>query len=110
MVQQTDGHAFNMARMIPLLFRLVNRAIILPTVGFTLGVGAFVKAWPDDAGGLSLNDLKTPLKLASATKSRQPMVLQRTDILARVEESEFYKKLVSDDNTEHILFLSLIHI
>ncbi|WBF10884.1 hypothetical protein N7582_000105 [Saccharomyces uvarum] len=104
MVQQTDGHAFNMARMIPLLFRLVNRAIILPTVGFTLGVGAFVKAWPDDAGGLSLNDLKTPLKLASATKSRQPMVLQRTDILARVEESEFYKKLVSDDNTEHILF------
>ncbi|CAI4054731.1 hypothetical protein SKDZ_02G0140 [Saccharomyces kudriavzevii ZP591] len=93
-----------MSKAISFLFKLVNRAIILPTAGFTLGIGAFVKAWPDDAGVLSLNDPQTPAELLSATKSRQPMELQRTDILAQVERSEAYKKLVEDDSMHHILF------
>lgn len=77
-----------MSKAISFLFKLVNRAIILPTAGFTLGIGAFVKAWPDDAGVLSLNDPQTPAELLSATKSRQPMELQRTDILAQSKEAK----------------------
>ncbi|EJS44605.1 YBL095W [Saccharomyces arboricola H-6] len=93
-----------MSRTIPFLFKLVNRTILLPTAGFTLGIGAFIKAWPDDAGGLSLNDGQTSAKLISATKSRQPMELQRTDILEQVEKSEVYKELAKNDDMEHILF------
>ena len=93
-----------MSRTIPFLFKLVNSAVILPTAGFTLGVGAFVKAWPDDAGVLSLNDPQTPAELISATKSRQPMELQRVDILAQIEKSEVYNKLAQDEKMHHVLF------
>ncbi|CAI4037156.1 hypothetical protein SMKI_02G0190 [Saccharomyces mikatae IFO 1815] len=93
-----------MSRTIPFLFKLINRAVILPTAGFTLGIGAFVKAWPDDAGVLSLNDPQMPAELMSATKSRQPMELQNMDILTQVEKSKVYKLLVQDDKMHHILF------
>lgn len=72
--------------------RLLNRVIVLPTLGFGLGVATFMKAWPDEAGAITLNKGKVTSQ-----------VLSRSDIIQKITESKLYNQLKQDANVEQSL-------
>ncbi|CAB4255905.1 similar to Saccharomyces cerevisiae YBL095W Putative protein of unknown function [Maudiozyma barnettii] len=78
----------------------INRVIILPTAGFTLGVATFIKGWPDESEALTLEDqVQESSKVYS--KSKQPLYLQRLDILHKISNQPLYKELMMDPDVKH---------
>ncbi|SMN21305.1 similar to Saccharomyces cerevisiae YBL095W Putative protein of unknown function [Maudiozyma saulgeensis] len=82
------------------ILRGINRAVILPTAGFTLGVATFIKGWPDESDALTLEDpIKDVAKVLG--KSKQPLHLQRSDILYKISKLPLYKELMVDPDVKH---------
>ena len=71
------------------IFRSINRLVILPTTGFTLGYVSFMKTWPSEAGSMSLKD-----KLTGPGDNR--LHLQRLDIISKIQNDRFYKNFEED--------------
>ncbi|CCH61688.1 hypothetical protein TBLA_0F01450 [Henningerozyma blattae CBS 6284] len=76
------------------IFKLINRGIILPTAGFSLGILTFMKAWPDEAGSMTLHDS------LAVTKDSENLFQQRYDILQKISHSKFYQRLLHDSSVE----------
>lgn len=76
------------------LVRRVNRGVLLPALGFSFGVGYFIRAWPDEAGSMTLQD-------SASSKERPGLQLQRTDVLDRISRNALYRKLLDDPNFDH---------
>lgn len=78
----------------------LNRFVILPASGFTLGVATFIKGWPNESSSLTLDDrVQDSSKIHY--KSKQPLYLQRSDILQRISELPLYEQLMKDPNVKH---------
>lgn len=73
--------------------RLLNRAVVLPVLGFGLGAATFMKAWPDEAGTITLHKGK----VATA------QVSQRSDIIQNIADSPLYNQLRRDPNIQQSL-------
>lgn len=79
--------------------RAVNRAVVIPTVGFTAGVATFIKGWPDESDALMLAD---PVQTGSVgSLSKQHPSLQRSDILDKISHMPLYKSLMADPEVHH---------
>lgn len=65
------------------ILRLINRVLVLPTLGFGLGVGTFIRAWPNEGSGLTLGD-------DDAGR------FQRRDVLKKIENVSQFKRLSAD--------------
>ncbi|EDO19579.1 hypothetical protein Kpol_1018p112 [Vanderwaltozyma polyspora DSM 70294] len=76
------------------MLRTFGRTVVLPTVGFTLGVGSFIKAWPDEAGAITLKDAVVP-----HLKSNR--VIQRPDILEKISQMKLYNDLLNNPSMNH---------
>lgn len=78
---------------------IIGRGVLLPTIGFTLGVGCFIKAWPDEAGSMTLQDSEVGRK-----KGRTPLCqLQRDDVVGKIMQNGLYQRLLKDPNFDHSL-------
>lgn len=80
-------------------FRTVNRAVVLPVLGFTAGVATFIKGWPDESDALLLADPVQPGKVGWLSK--QPQSLQRSDILEKIARLPLYQSLMADPDVRH---------
>lgn len=76
----------------------VTKGLLLPVFGFTLGLGVFIKAWPDEAGSMTLQDGDVLPK-----KSQSSLQLQRNDIVDKISRHGLYQKLVNDPNFDQSL-------
>ena len=108
------------------IFRVFNRAVLLPVTGFTLGLATFVKGWPEelerrvtDATNVTTREEIKPspppdtdtdtnneaLKrhFSHNSLTRQPLALQRIDILDKIIQLPLYKRLVSDPKVESLV-------
>ncbi|CCK69540.1 Mrx3p KNAG_0C04380 [Huiozyma naganishii CBS 8797] len=82
--------------------RAANRLFVLPTVGFTLGVFTFIKAWPDESSTISLKDPSNSPSVDKLLHRKQPLVLQRSDVLNKIAKSTLYQELISNPSVEHL--------
>lgn len=80
------------------MFRTINRALVIPSLGFALGVTTFVRAWPDEAGSMTLKD---SVASTSDDRKRAPLKLQRMDVLETISKTSFYQKLLNDPSFDH---------
>lgn len=71
------------------ILRTLNRGLLLPTLGFTLGVSCFIKAWPDEAGSLTLQD-------SVSSEKNSNLQLQRKDVLDKISKNVLYQRLLRD--------------
>ncbi|CCF59148.1 hypothetical protein KAFR_0G01150 [Kazachstania africana CBS 2517] len=81
----------------PPIFKIANRFVLLPTLGFSLGFVTFLKAWPDESTALSLSDPVHP----HFRTGRQSFSLQREDILEKIAKLPLYKQLINDPKVTH---------
>ncbi|QLQ79084.1 hypothetical protein HG537_0B04320 [Torulaspora globosa] len=77
---------------------IIGKGLVLPVFGFTLGLGYFIKAWPDEAGSMTLQDSDSSRK-----KGQSNLQLQRHDIVDKITRHGLYQKLINDPNYEHSL-------
>ncbi|CCD25215.1 Mrx3p NDAI_0E03980 [Naumovozyma dairenensis CBS 421] len=87
-----------------ILLKSINRLVILPTAGFSLGVLTFMKAWPElntdanEAGRLSLKD---PGINDNAIMLPDSLRIENEKILNAMRELPLYKRLVNDPMIKH---------
>lgn len=78
------------------MFRVLNRAVLAPVAGLTLGTALFIRTWPTEAGAITLNDAVVP-------HMRSTRQVQRPDILKKISETEIYNKLLNNPNMSHLV-------
>lgn len=76
------------------VFRVLNRGLLLPALGFSLGMGCFIRAWPDEAGSMTLQD-------NSSSQRQSGLQLQRMDVLETIRRNGLYRKLIQDPDFDH---------
>lgn len=84
------------------VFRSLNRFVLLPVAGVSLGFASFVKAWPDDSHSLTLEDSVPPSRQKKdGSYQPVPLHLQRQDILDKISKLHIYKELMENNNVEN---------
>ena len=74
--------------------RSLYRGLLLPALGFSLGVGYFIRAWPDEAGSMTLQD-------NVSSKEGTGLQLQRMDVLEGIRKNGLYRRLLQDPDFDH---------